>query len=176
MSIEEIWNVYHEPLQRFIRYRVPNPSEAEDLLQTVFVKINTQLGKLKNADKMESWIYRIARTTIADYYRALKRLEKLELSVPSPAEHEADNFTLEASQCIRETMRRLPAKYAEALELSEFQGLSQKEISERLGLSYSGTKSRIQRGRQQLKGLLLGCCHIESDRYGNIVDFRILHK
>jgi len=71
-------------------------------------------------------------------------------------------------------MQRLPQKYLEALELYEFQGLSQKELSEKLGISYSGAKSRVQRGRKKLKYLLEGCCHIESDRYGNIVDFRIL--
>jgi RNA polymerase sigma-70 factor (ECF subfamily) len=154
---------------------VHNHSEADDLLQTVFVRINSHLDNLKNADKIDSWIYRITRNTIADYYRKEKQKEKLALlPVPHAGEHESVNFTQEASRCVRETMRKLPEKYAEALELSEFQGLSQKEVSERLGISYSGAKSRIQRGRQQLKWLLLGCCHIESDRYGNIVDFRIL--
>ncbi|RDZ06409.1 hypothetical protein C3744_28710 [Priestia megaterium] len=65
-------------------------------------------------------------------------------------------------------------KYLEALELYEFQRLSQKELSEKLGISYSGAKSRVQRGRKKLKHLLEGCCHIESDRYGNIVDFCIM--
>lgn len=89
---------------------------------------------------------------------------------------EEENFTKEATVCIRSTIKRLPEKYREALELTEFQGLSQKELSEKLGISYSGAKSRVQRGRRKLKQLLEGCCHIEADRYGNIVDFRILKE
>lgn len=89
---------------------------------------------------------------------------------------EEENFTKEATVCIRSTIKRLPEKYREALELTEFQGLSQKELSEKLGISYSGAKSRVQRGRGKLKQLLEGCCHIEADRYGNIVDFRILKE
>ena len=57
------------------------------------------------------------------------------------------------------------------MELSEGEGLSQREVADRLGLSLSGAKSRLQRGRALLRGMLLDCCHLDLDRYGNVVDY-----
>jgi RNA polymerase sigma-70 factor (ECF subfamily) len=57
------------------------------------------------------------------------------------------------------------------LELTDVQGLTQKELAERLNLSLSGAKSRVQRAREKLKGVLTECCHIEVDRRGRVVDW-----
>jgi RNA polymerase sigma-70 factor (ECF subfamily) len=64
----------------------------------------------------------------------------------------------------------LPAPYRDALVLTEFEGLTQKEMAERLGISLSGAKSRVQRGREQLKRMLLERCQFEFDRLGRIID------
>jgi RNA polymerase sigma-70 factor (ECF subfamily) len=58
----------------------------------------------------------------------------------------------------------LPEPYSQALILTEYEGLSQKEMAERLGISFSGAKSRVQRARRKLRDLLLQCCHFELDR------------
>ena len=63
----------------------------------------------------------------------------------------------------------LPAAYREALLLTEYQGLTQKALAERLGLSLSGAKSRVQRGRTQLKQMLEECCTFEFDRRGRVI-------
>lgn len=68
-------------------------------------------------------------------------------------------------------MEELPEKYREALHLTEIQGLTQKELAERLNISLSGAKSRVQRAREKLKGVLLECCHVEVDRRGKVMDW-----
>jgi RNA polymerase sigma-70 factor (ECF subfamily) len=55
------------------------------------------------------------------------------------------------------------------LRLSELEGISQKEIAVRLGISYSGAKSRIQRGREKLKQLFYECCHLEFSPDGSVL-------
>ena len=65
----------------------------------------------------------------------------------------------------------LPDPYREALILSEYQGLSQKDVADRLGISLSGAKSRVQRARRQLREMFLACCHFEMDRRGRILDY-----
>ena len=50
-------------------------------------------------------------------------------------------------------------------------GYSQREMAEELGLSYSGAKSRVQRGRVMLKQQLVDCCHFEFDQRGTIIDY-----
>jgi RNA polymerase sigma-70 factor (ECF subfamily) len=66
---------------------------------------------------------------------------------------------------------RLPDPYRQALTLTELEGRTQRELADALGLSLSGAKSRVQRGREQLKELILACCHVEVDRRGGVVDY-----
>jgi RNA polymerase sigma-70 factor (ECF subfamily) len=66
----------------------------------------------------------------------------------------------------------LPESYREALRLTEYAGLSQKQLGERLGISFSGAKSRVQRARAKIKQQLLDCCHFQLDHAGRIVDYQ----
>jgi RNA polymerase sigma-70 factor (ECF subfamily) len=66
---------------------------------------------------------------------------------------------------VRTMVKSLPKQDRQALVLTEFQGLTQKEYGERLGLSFSGAKSRVQRAREKLKQMLLECCHVEEEFY-----------
>jgi len=63
-------------------------------------------------------------------------------------------------------IEQLPEKYRVAIRLSEVEG-AQQDVADRLGLSLSGAKSRIQRGRLLLKGVLVQCCTFHRDRRGN---------
>ena len=72
---------------------------------------------------------------------------------------------------VREMVEALPEPYREALVLTSYEGLSQKELAKRLGLSYSGAKSRVQRARERVKDMLMTCCHLEFDRRGTVIDY-----
>jgi RNA polymerase sigma-70 factor (ECF subfamily) len=72
---------------------------------------------------------------------------------------------------LREWLGSLAGEYREAVELAELHGLSSSQIADRLGLSISGAKSRVQRGRAQLRAILENCCHLDFDRQGNVVDY-----
>jgi RNA polymerase sigma-70 factor (ECF subfamily) len=71
-------------------------------------------------------------------------------------------------------MENLPPGYCEALCLTEIEGMSQKEYAEMKGLSYSGAKSRVQRAREELKQMLLQCCHYQFDKYGTVFNIESL--
>lgn len=73
--------------------------------------------------------------------------------------------------CLEPLVERLPEPYLDAVTLTELNGLNQKEAADELGVSLSGMKSRIQRGRGKLKDLLLDCCKIEVDRRGAVIDY-----
>ena len=70
----------------------------------------------------------------------------------------------ELKAAFRRMIYSLPEPYREALVLTEFDGLTQQELADRLGISLSGAKSRVQRGREQLKQMLHECCTFEFDR------------
>ena len=85
---------------------------------------------------------------------------------------ERDNLNEQVMGWIPSLIGQLPDRYREAIELYEVNGLTQQEIADRLGISLSGAKSRVQRGREKLKAILNECCSFEQDRHGNIVDYQ----
>jgi len=155
----------------FIRRRVPDDGDAEDILQDVFVKIHTHLESVQSLDRLESWIYQIARNCIADYYRSCQRLGEL-TDVPVEQQFLPENAVERLAPEIRELVDSLPEPYRKALILNEYQGLNQREVADELGISISGVKSRIQRARQKIKDALLSCCHFELDEQGVVLDYR----
>ncbi len=174
-TIEQTWEAFHVPLYQFIRRRVSDDGTAEDLLQDVFLKIHQHSNGLKDARRLEGWIYQIARNLIIDHYRSHRHLttsldagEALDL----PEELPDDDIVSELLPSVRAMVLALPALDRHALILTEYQGLTQKELAERLGLSLSGAKSRVQRAREKLKQALLACCHFELDRRGHILNYQ----
>ena len=178
-NIERIWEDFSAVLRNFISSRVSNHSYVDDILQDVFMKIHMNVDSLKDSQKIRSWVFQIAYNTIIDYYRKQKiKIEDID-SVPmkddfsdSPVEKEIDKSPeQEIASGLRQMIDALPEKYSQALYLVELEGLSQVELANRLGISLSGAKSRVQRGRQMLRDSLMNCCHFEFDRYGTIIDF-----
>ncbi len=170
-TLESIWAEFAAKLGRFIRARVADPATAEDILQDVFVRIHRRLDSLSAPAKLQSWLYLIARNAIIDHYR--KARPTVELPESLLAEPPADNpEACELQDALRHMIDHLPEAHRNAITLTEFEGLTQQELADRLGLSLSGAKSQVQRARGQLKQMLLGCCQFEFDRRGGIVDCR----
>jgi len=170
LTTERAWRDFSDRLRRFIGARVPG-AEADDVLGEVFVKVHSSIDGLEDEERLAPWLFQITRNTITDYYRR-RRPEGGDLSgidLPSPEDPEGATRSMEES--LRSMVDELPDKYREAIVLTEFEGLSQKQLADHLGLSNSGAKSRVQRARSQLRDELLACCHFEFDRRGGIVDY-----
>ena len=168
-TLEHIWHEFAAKLGQFIRARVNDPATAEDILQDVFVKIQARLDQLKDPAKLQSWIYLIARNAIIDHYRTRKETVEVPETLIAEAEPESDEAE-ELEAAFRRMIYSLPEPYRKALVLTEFDGLTQKQLAERLGISISGAKSRVQRGREQLKEMLHECCTFEFDRRGKVIE------
>jgi RNA polymerase sigma-70 factor (ECF subfamily) len=168
VTLEHIWYEFAEKLGQFIRSRVADPASAEDILQDVFVRIQKQLGRLRDPAKLQGWLYLIARNAIIDHYRTRK--ETVEVPESLPAESNGDEHELEELKAaFRRMIYTLPEPYREALLLTEFDGQTQQQLADRVGISLSGAKSRVQRGREQLKEMLQECCSFEFDRRGKVI-------
>jgi RNA polymerase sigma-70 factor (ECF subfamily) len=175
LAVETIWNEFSAKLGQFIAARVAEPATAEDILHDVFFKIQRRLGQLNDPAKLQGWLYRAARNAIIDHQRTRRETTEVPESLPAePPPHEADVEELKAA--FRQMIRTLPEPYRHALVLTEFEGLTQKEMAARLGISLSGAKSRVQRGREQLKRMLLARCEFEFDRLGRIIDCKPRRK
>jgi RNA polymerase sigma-70 factor (ECF subfamily) len=170
-TTEDLWNEFSRELRRFILRRVSDPTDADDILQDVFVKLHTRIDTLRDEDRIAPWLYRIARNTLIDYYRD----RRLTVPVPETLVVEDEPAESDAASHIASGLTGmvdcLPDKYRQAVTLSELQGVPQQQVADRLGLSLSGAKSRVQRGRGLLRDALLDCCHFEFDRRGRVIDY-----
>ena len=174
ISTSKVWEEFSDRLKGFILQRVHNEDDADDILQDVFYKIHKNINNLNDQDKLRSWVYQITRNTIIDYYRHQGKV----VEEPLATDGEGVGVDLipdgmdDISACLKPMIEALPDKYRQAIMLTEYEELSQKELAAKLGLSFSGAKSRIQRARSRLKQALLDCCHFEFDRLGNILDYQ----
>ncbi len=168
---EHAWEELSRKLFAFIRRRVSDDELANDLVQDVFVRIHKGLGQLEDDQKLFAWVFRVARNTVADHYRTVRHDEILGHDPPAANREDEPSLNAQVEGCLEAMLPSLPGKYREALELAEVEGLTQRAVGARLGLSLSGAKSRVQRGRDLLKTALLSCCHVAFDRRGNVMDF-----
>lgn len=170
--VENLWDELSRPLLRYITAKVKNTADAEDILQKVFLLIHTRLSNVHDLGKVRLWIYSITRNAVADHYRALRLHDELRddhMAFTPDTEDEALNQ--DVGHCLLRMIDFLPDNDREALLFIDINGLSQKDLSEAIGISLPGAKSRVQRARRRLKKIFLDCCKIQTDRYGNIVDY-----
>ena len=168
--IENIWNDLHEELTSFIQHRVKNEAIVKDILHDVFLKIINNAEKVTQAENIKQYIYGIARNTTIDHFRKASKITTLEKEYTYISEQETETFNSALAHCcMKGFINKLPEKYQFALIRSELDNISQKELAEELNISYSGTKSRVQRAKKKLKELLENCCRFRSDRYGNLI-------
>lgn len=162
-------------LRPFVARRV-RPDDVDDVVQDVFVRMLRGLPTLRDEQRFGPWVYQVARSAIADRMRDAARHPTTSADPPEPAspapdedEDEDGAVARELSSYVAFFVAMLPPPYREALTLTELEGMTQKEAAEMLGISLSGMKSRVQRGRAQLRRLLEDCCHIALDPRGRVI-------
>lgn len=173
LSTEQAWREMSQQLYGFFRRRVHDDQLAQDLVQDAFLRIHNNLDTVQDQERLLAWVYRVAASTLADHFRkgfTSKEIltEDLTLADDQPEE----NYNEEVAGWLQQMVQSLPPTYRAAVELAELEGVTQREVSDRLGISLSGAKSRVQRGREKLKDQLLQCCHVEFDRRGNVTDYQ----
>lgn len=161
-------------LRPFVSRRVPQ-ADVDDVLQDVFVRLQQGLPGLADETRFGPWVYQVARHAIADHHRARARhpLAPTEAEVEQADDTAGDPVNpaeVMLASTVSPFVAMLPSPYREALTLTELEGLTQKQAAEMAGISLSGMKSRVQRGREQLRELLEACCQIALDARGQVID------
>jgi RNA polymerase sigma-70 factor (ECF subfamily) len=171
-DVETIWNEFDARIRQFVFRRVSDRAAAEDILQEVYIRIHSHIDTLREDGKLQAWLFQIARHAIIDHYRSRKATVALDETLTLPEEPDEKDDVGELALSVRKMVDCLPEKYRQALILSELQGVPHRQIAQQLGISLSGAKSRVQRGREKLREALLECCHFEFDRRGGILDYQ----
>jgi RNA polymerase sigma-70 factor (ECF subfamily) len=171
MTTEDIWNEYHAKLSAFLKARVAEDM-VDDILQDVFIKIHNRIDSLKESTRLRSWIYQITRNTVIDYYRSKKPTVDLPAWLEQTQPDQKETIRHEISICLEPMVGQLPDKYRAAVQLSEIEGKTQKEVAELEHISLSGAKSRVQRGRGMLKTMLHECCELKTNDRNQLIDYK----
>lgn len=172
LSTKEVWQLLSARLGSFILSRVADEHAASDLLQETFLRVHKNLDALDDKQRIVSWVFQIARNLITNYYRSKSQAEDGITAEPQADDGEPDNMNEHIAGCTTALLMHLPETYRDAVRLYEIEQLPQQQIADRLGISLSGAKSRVQRGRDKLKHLLDHCCTFELDSRGNILDYQ----
>ncbi|MCS3801586.1 RNA polymerase sigma factor SigZ [Niastella sp. OAS944] len=169
-QIQEIWTDLYQELKKFILSKVKDINATEDILQDVFVKFQLNIHTLTDCTKLTAWVYQITRNTIADHYRKTNLDVKID-GFDLAEQHIEEPLYHSLSNCINQKINMLPDKYQQAILLTYLNDYSQLELAEKLNISYSGAKTRVQRGREKLKDLILDCPNVETDNKGNLIAY-----
>ena len=174
-TLHDVWADLGGRVRGFVGRRVRDPHAADDIAQDVLLKVRSQMDALPPEDKLPAWVFAVARNAVIDHYRARAVRDHARLDDVGPVadSHEADRqeAVRELTPCLARMAGQLPEPYREAMRLADFDGVSQQEVADRMGISLSGAKSRVQRARRQLREMILDCCRVERDVRGNVVDY-----
>jgi RNA polymerase sigma-70 factor (ECF subfamily) len=167
-------------MERFVRRRVNDPHHADDVVAEVMMRIHQNLASLDDRERVTAWVFRIARNAITDHYRRIARRREVVAAAPDDGVDSGADAWLddqaatlaELASCIRPLVDALPGDYRRALVLTDLEGHSQVDAARMEGISVSGMKSRVQRGRRQFATLVKQCCDVTTDSRGELVEFR----
>ena len=165
-------------LHGFLARRVESPEVADDLTQEVLLRLlQHQDSAVENPT---AWLYRVARNVLIDHYRSRsshQRFHTADLAAPpmalaeEPFADDPQAAQRELAGCLRSLVDQLAEPYRSAVTAVDLDGQTQTEVARALGLSVSGMKSRVQRGRRQLRQLLTECCRVHTSPTGGISDY-----
>ena len=174
---EQGWRTLEASLRPFIASRIEIATAVDDVLQDVFLKIQRGLATLRDSQRFGAWVYQVTRNAIADHQRTTARhpvtnkarSEKTDDELTQLEERNTEREL--AGACAAAFVRMLPSPYREALTLVEVEGLAQTAAADKLGISVTAMKSRVQRGRKKLRAALEDCCNVALDARRRVVGF-----
>jgi RNA polymerase sigma-70 factor, ECF subfamily len=165
-------------LHAFLARRVKSPEVADDLTQEVLLRLLQHRDTA--VENSTAWLYRVARNVLIDHYRSRASQRRLHAGDPAtaatvlaeePFAEDPQAAQRELAGCLRSLVDQLAEPYRSAVTAVDLDGQTQTDVARRLGLSVSGMKSRVQRGRRQLRQLLTACCRVHTSPAGGISDY-----
>lgn len=169
-EVSSLWLEYKSGLNYYILKKLKNEDLADELSHEVLMKVYTSCCSGNEIKNVRSWMFQIAHNTVIDY---LKKENKYTNEVLDVSEVEEINAYSEAADLVAPLIKLLPEKYSIPLQLSDIEGLKQSEVSKKVKLSLTATKSRIQRARLLLKEKIIECSILETNDKGNVVSIEI---
>lgn len=162
---------YHQPIYSLVARTIPNPADAADLTQEIFIKVYRGIGKFHGDASLRTWIYRIALHEASNQRRWWSRHTQREITIEAEITSPSDDDGMclkdtladdggtpfdaaarhEVAARVEAAIRVVPEPYRSVVVLRDIEGFSYEEIAEILATSLGTVKSRLMRGRAQLR-------------------------
>lgn len=155
------WADFSDVLFRFYLKKTGDEELAQDLRQEALVKMLEHFDKVNEEEKRSAWMWSIAHNLLKDHWRKSSKKDEAQQA----SQDDIEQYLEMAVDCLHKLIASLPDKYREALTLTDLKGMKQAEVAKHLGISVSGAKSRVQRGRSMLKEKLRDCCDFELNQH-----------
>ena len=163
------WSAHEAELRRYLRHRLADPDEADDLVHDLFLKACRQGDAFCSVHNPRAWLFEVARNTFLDHLRRHRPTLPLppDLTVAEPDEAVIDRL----AECLPRVLSELSPEDREAVSLCDLGGMTQASFAELKGLSLPGAKSRVQRARQRLREQMSAACQVKLDGAGQVCCF-----
>jgi RNA polymerase sigma-70 factor (ECF subfamily) len=161
-AFDEVYGRFGEMVYNLAFRLASNRDEAADLTQEIFLRIYRHLGTFGGRSTLKTWVFRIAinhcRDRLSRHYPAMQSIDDDSedgASIADPGRGPEDlAVAADEGRRVAEGLSRIPPVFREAVVLRDLEGLSYEEIAEVLGVRVGTVRSRIARGREQLRILL----------------------
>ena len=145
MTVDMVFDKYCDTVYRLAYARVGNKFDAEDILQTVFLKLCKEKRSFNDGEHLKAWLLKVTVNSSKNLLKSgwMKLTEGLSDTIPAP-KHEVGE--------VYSAVARLPLKYRTIIHLHYFEGYSCREIAEITSTNEATVKTRLKRARETLKG------------------------
>lgn len=152
---ERVYIEFKDKVARYIRGKIPNEHEAEDIVSDVFVKVfNGLAGYDESKSSLSTWIYTITRNTVTDYFRTAKRFCEISDELYSEDDTEEILLNEETLEGLADALERLSERERDIIVLRYYGEKTLKNIAETLGISYSYAKLLHANALKALRGIM----------------------
>lgn len=141
ITSEILYADYHDKVSRYVSGKVSNPYDAEDLISSVFVKVCQKLDTFdESRSSVSTWIYNITKNTVIDYYRTRKVITEIPEDLCSTGSVDDKLVNEETLEQLYVSLKQLDERARDIIILHYYSGITLKEISVRMNMSYSNIK------------------------------------
>lgn len=138
-------------VERYVKFRLPESADKEDVIQEIYLSAFKNFGQLKNINSFKPWIIGIAINKCNDWYKINARKSEIPIDSVEESKLIYGRHGLTESNDVEETLDLLNDKYRQILDLYFIKEMPQKDISEYLSIPLGTVKSRIYKAKQEFK-------------------------
>lgn len=163
------WTAHEPELRGWARHWLNNPTDVDNLLQDLFLKVLRQGKRFCSVHNARAWLFEVACNTLADHLRVARHTVESPDDLSSLVEETVVVDTL--TGCLPRVLSELDAEDRDAITPCDLQGMAQADFARAKGLTLSAAKSRIQRARQRMKARMTVACQVQLDDARHMLDF-----